>query len=1050
MEIEALERGFVDNALLQDWYQSAGIQDRELALTNLVAIRDDGMPLDLLAKMMDRLAEGLAKTGDADAVLNNLQRFVRASRSPQALGGLFDRDQDALSTLLRIFSVSQYLADQLIGDPDCFDFIRMTDGQSVSRSVLVDEISNDVLAAPTEAVVLRCLRDFRHRETLRIAFGDFIGRMPIEVITEQTSILAEALCDAAFLAAQKTCRAKWGIPQTPEGKEARFSILALGKLGGCELNYASDIDLMYIAETQGRTKGPKSITNQEYFDRLAQLLTRFLSEVTPRGRVYKVDLRLRPHGASGPMVSSLEGALQYYDESGRTWERQAFIKARPVAGDLLLGEQFLESLQPWIYRRYLSAADITGIRALKRRIEHGAKEAGVDDRNVKTGKGGIRDIEFVIQFLQLLNGADWIPVRTGNTLLAISRLEQMGCLTPSERTILEENYRFLRRVEHHLQIMYDHQTHVIPEDDKEQSKLAIRMGFAEEVPSQALHRFQAELMERTKLNRKILDHLLHDAFGGEEDISDETDLVLDPEPSIDRIQSVLGKYAFRDPLAAHRLLMDLASERVSFLSTRRCRHFLAAIAEKLLIAISQTPDPDLTLVNLSRMSDSLGGKAVLWELFSFHPASLSLCVRLCAASPYLIGLLTANPGMIDELLDSLMLDRLPSESEIDSWLQELCHGAEDAEPIVHAFKNAMHLRVGVRDVLGKEGLTKTHEALSNLADACLHRIIESEFQRMVQRYGLPTVGDGPRAGQDAELIVLALGKLGGREPNYHSDLDVMFLFDEEGSTRGLVPHLRHQPTTNRYFFNQLAQRISQTVNRVTGFGKLYDLDTRLRPLGSSGNLAIAFDDLREYFASGSGQFWERQLLCKARVIWGSEQAEERTSKLVYSIVSASEASPELASQIHDMRMRLESSASSQNLKRGRGGTVDVEFLVQMLQLFHAKEYPKILATGTLAAIEKLKDHQLLHSKQAQVLTEGYLGLRRIESGLRLMNTTARHDLPEDESELARLAFLLHLPDGAAVVAKCEEMRTAIRAVYDQTMDIYRAQEAEANPQAASS
>ncbi len=321
---------------------------------------------------------------------------------------------------------------------------------------------------------------------------------------------------------------------------------------------------------------------------------------------------------------------------------------------------------------------------------------------------------------------------------------------------------------------------------------------------------------------------------------------------------------------------------------------------------------------------------------------------------------------------------------------------------------------------------------------------------MVQRYGLPTVGDGPRAGQDAELIVLALGKLGGREPNYHSDLDVMFLFDEEGSTRGLVPHLRHQPTTNRYFFNQLAQRISQTVNRVTGFGKLYDLDTRLRPLGSSGNLAIALDDLREYFASGSGQFWERQLLCKARVIWGSEQAEERTSKLVYSIVSASEASPELASQIHDMRMRLESSASSRNLKRGRGGTVDVEFLVQMLQLFHAKEYPKILATGTLAAIEKLKDHQLLHSKQAQVLTEGYLGLRRIESGLRLMNTTARHDLPEDESELARLAFLLHLPDGAAVVAKCEEMRTAIRAVYEQTMDIYRAQEAEANPQAASS
>ncbi len=1009
------------------WFESSGIVDHETARRNICSIHNDGMPLDLLARMLDRLSELLPQTGDPDVALNNLQRFIASSRSPQALGGLFDRDPDSLPTLLRIFSVSQYLADQLINDPDCFDMLRMTEGQGVSREVLCDEVLNEILACSNEAAVLRVLRDFRHRETLRIAFGDFIGLSPVEMITEQNSILAEALCEAAYRSAWKSCSARYGTPMTPHSVAARFSVIALGKLGGNELNYASDIDLMYIAETDGKTEGGKSITNQEFFDRLAQSMTRFLSEVTANGRAYRVDLRLRPYGKSGPMVSSLESALNYYEASGRTWERQAFIKGRCVAGDMVYGQQFLDRMQPWIFRRYLTAADISGIKALKRRIENGSREAGTEDRNVKTGRGGIRDIEFVIQFLQLLNGSDWEPIRTGNTLVAISRLEQVGCLTPSERTLLEEGYRFLRRVEHHLQIMFDHQTHVLPESDEEQEKLAKRLGFEGDEQGTALQRFKKVLAERTELNRRILDHLLHDAFGDEEEISDETDLVLDPEPSPQRIEAVLGKYAFEDPQAAHRLLIDLSSERVPFLSTRRCRHFLAAIAEKLLAEIAKTPSPEATLLNLTRISDSLGGKGVLWELFSFHRPSLVLCVRLCATSPYLVGILTANPGMIDELLDSLMLESLPSAGDIEAWIDELCRGAVDTEPILHAFKNSMHLRIGIRDILGKEDLTETHHALANVAESCLRQIINVEYQKLIQRFGVPTTD----AKEDAEFIVLGLGKLGGREPNYHSDLDVMFLFDADGNTRSLLPTVRHQPTSNRQFFNQLAQRVSQSVNRLTRYGKLYDLDTRLRPLGKSGSLAISLQDLQDYFDSGTGQPWERQLLCKARVVWGSERAARSTMALVRKIVV--EAPRDVATEIIDMRSKMELGASPYNLKRGVGGTVDVEFTVQYLQLTHARDYPDILVPGTMEAIQLLGRNGLLTQKQASLLHDGYLSLRRMESCLRLMNTIARHDLPSHRVELERLAFLLHSVDGQEIPERCQQIRQTIREIYQEVV-----------------
>ncbi|MEO8496684.1 MAG: bifunctional [glutamate--ammonia ligase]-adenylyl-L-tyrosine phosphorylase/[glutamate--ammonia-ligase] adenylyltransferase, partial [Planctomycetota bacterium] len=975
MQIESVVEYLDSPAKAREWLRSLGVEDVRRAHRNLVAMADAGVTLDLLAIVWKQLGEHLAHVSDPDAVLNNLGRFVSASRSPLALASLFDRDREALPTLLQILSASQYLSDLLIRDPESYDLLRLTEGQPVSREVLVAEICSEVSVMSDEQAVMVALRRTKHRETLRIAYGDIIRKQRIETVTRQISFLADAICEAAVQAALRRRTAKHGVPHLPNGERARLVVLALGKLGGIELNYSSDIDLVMLYEGDGKTDGEHSVSNQEFFERLVRSFTKLLSEPTDLGTAYRVDLRLRPDGRDGPVAIAVDSALRYYDVKGRTWERQAFVKARAIAGDIELGEQFLAQLEPWVYRRYLARADITGIKALKRRIEQRSRREGTDQRNVKTGAGGIRDIEFVIQFLQLLNGGDLPEVRGGNTLAAIGGLEQAGCLTMQERTILEQNYEFLRKVEHRLQIMFDLQTHTLPESDAELRRLAVRMGYVENDQATALDQFKHDLTTKTELNRKILDHLLHDAFGEDSDCDPETDLVLDPSPPEQSIREVLGRYGFANVVEAHKILSTLATEKISFLSTRRCRHFLASIAPRLLKAIAATPDPDATLVNLSKVSDSLGGKGVLWELFSFNPPSLRLYVQLCASSSYLSDLLTSNPGMIDELMDSLVLDRLPTRQSLQATLDDLCRGAVDVEPILQSFKHSQHLRVGVRDILNRDDIQATHRALSDIAEVCLAEITRREYGQLVAKHGEPTIREGEHAGQPCALILLALGKLGGREPNYHSDLDIVFLYEADGMTRAKHASRRDKTTTNQHFFSQLAQRIIKVVTQLGPHGRLYVLDPRLRPSGKSGSLAVPLDEFSRYFESGRAQLWERQSLCKARVIFGADRAAASTTQIVHRCIVEPPWRVEYVEQIRVIRHKLQETASPRNLKRGSGGTVDIEFIVQMLQLRHAATSPDVLVSGTLDAIAALRSHGYLNDEAADYWSKSYRFLR---------------------------------------------------------------------------
>lgn len=1031
MELTQLRHYLDDPAAATDWLRSAGLADIRRAHANLLSIATCGMTFDLVGVVCRQLDQCLGSCADPDMALNNLERFVAAARNPLALGALFERDPRALPTVVQILSTSQHLADLLVTDPESFDLLRMTQGRPYARQALVEELTSEVAALDHDRLILRALRRFKRRETLRISYGDIIREHSVRTVTAQISYLAEAILEAALATAWSNLRKQRGTPLGSDGRPARFVVLGMGKLGGGELNYSSDIDLIFLYDDDGQTDARRPLSNREFFDRLAREFIRLLTETTELGGTYRVDLRLRPDGERGPMVVSLQGALQYYDLRGRTWERQAYIKARPVAGDRQFGQEFLDQLQPWIYRRYLNRADITGIKALKRRIDKRTHDLGADQREVKTGHGGIRDIEFVIQFLQLLNGADLPELRTGNTLEAIAQLEHVGCLSNLERSLLEENYGFLRKVEHRLQIMFDLQTHLLPDDADEMRKLARRMGYTDSPQRSALAAFESDYRNATAENRRILDHLLHDAFRDDgSEAEAEVDLVLDPDPDEARIYEVLGRYPFRDVKSAYRNLMALAEEKIRFLSTRRCRHFLAAIAPRLLEAIAATPDPDSALVNLDKVSDSLGGKGVLWELFSFNPPSLQLYVRLCAYSSYLAGLLTSNPGMLDSLMDSLVLDRLPTRENLDRTLVELCRSAEDLDPILHSFKNDQQLCVGVRDLLAKEDITATTAALSDIAETCLRQVVLREQAKLVQKYGRPTTPDG----RLAEVAILAMGKFGGQEMNYHSDLDLVFLHEADGNTKHEPLTRRAETTTNQHFASELGQRIIKATGRLSAYGRLYEVDARLRPTGKSGPLAVSLEEFARYFAEGDGRLWERQALCRARVVFGSP---EMASTAMATVGRAAFDHPwrrEHAEEVRRMRHRMEESASEGNVKLGPGGIVDIEFLVQMLQLKHGRHNPEVRTPNTLAALAALNRARCLDGDDYRFFRESYRFLRTLEARLRLMNITARNRLPEDPTELTKLAHLLCCPSSGELLVDFERLTQETRRRFDRIFD----------------
>lgn len=1023
------------------------------------------IPADLLKKLQTRLRFLLPQTSDPTEVTVRLQRFIAATRSPTSLLAFFDRDESSLETLLRLLGAGERLANHLIADPESFDLVRASGGGEVRREILIDEIVSELDALSAcggdyqSAAAL--LRSVAGRERLRIAYAEFIGGAATQRVSAQLTILAEAIIESALHFASNMMARQFGWPRTPAGDPGRLSVIGIGALGARELSYYSPLQWIFLCDLCGPTDGRENLPGDEFINRLClriiELVRGSVAEDDIAGspsELFAVSIDKRPLGMDGPIVTTVTEAHRHYQLAGRTWERLAMVKARVVAGDETLGGRFLELIQPWVYRRYLQRADHEGLQTLmrkfSRRLADGKSPAAklgdgthrVDDVQairpgsdgaIRSRDGGLDDVESVIGLLQVINGPDLPQLRVVDTGEAIQQLLAANCLTVQEAALLNDHHQLLRRCEHCFQVdQFDGEVAVQTDGSDDLPppvnlaaaawNLGYRNGDGRGTPDELMRAIDVAC----QLNQQTILRLLADVDVDHHELAPETELVLDPSPDDAAVAGVFARHGLSDPVQALSDLQRLANEPVPFLSSRRCRHFLAAIAPQLLDEASKTPDPHHTLRTLADVSDSLGGKAVLWELFDASPAAMSLFVRLCACGPYLTSILIHNPGMVDELVDSLILDRLPSDPWLEASSVELCRTTADVRSVLQSFKNGSHLQIGVRDCLGKESLESTHAALASTAEAILRRTSEAILYGLAEQYGDPVTPDG----KPVEWVILALGKLGAKEPNYHSDLQTLFLYTDDCQTRRRVGGHR-TTTTTAQFFGETAARLTAVINDSSTGGRLYELGTPLQ-IGSQSDRrdALCVDALAAHFRRGQATLPQRLALCKARAISGSEATRKRVDQMVRQWIAAGEWFPMMARQIHDLRSAMEASAADDNLKRAAGGTVDVELITQTLQLCHARQHPQILVPGTLDALQRITDAGLVDADVALTLQQNYRTLREVESKLRLLDTAKRHEIPRDTASLDRLAFLMGQPDGQRIVSLCRDVRASNRQLFN--------------------
>jgi glutamate-ammonia-ligase adenylyltransferase len=974
--------------ILRDWR----VDDAAGARHALLDIAEAGVPLDLLAQLCTQLAELLQTASDPSGVLEGIRQFILSARSPLAFAALVERDTTALPMLVRVLDWGGVWRETMLRDPEVYDLLRLTEGQPVELAALTADIVAEAMNLVDERSLLAALRRIKRREQLRIVYGERVAKHKPELVWQQLTYLAEALVTAALAAAShklQTSKPTTSLRRTPP--LGAVTAIALGRCGAGEQDYSDRLHLLLLHEALPNDDASRRAAHDQY-ERLARSVIRLLSEPTELGVVYDIELFTLPEREQPQVIASADEVAGIIDGWGRTWHRQMFTQARCIAGERLLAEHFLQQLEPWIYRRLLSPADDAGLRALKRRIVRRAELAAqspAERLSLELGPGGLADFEATLQFLRLLSGGDAHMVRATYSLTAIAGLEQSGAIEVSERTALEESFLWLRQQLHQSQTS--------------------AAGADADVAPMKLDPAKAEPAERgRRLNQswQSLHRLLKAAFADEADPPPEVDLLLAPQPSAVDAERILGPYRFQDCSQALKHLNELASERITFLSTRRCRYYLSAIIGRLLKAIAETPQPDATLANLSRVSDSLGGKGVLWELFHAHQPSLELYVRVCGCSPYLSDLMIGNPGMLDELLDSLQLAHQPELAELQRSWEELSQ--EDVAPTAKllSFKASRHLQIGVRDILQREPIEATHRALSDVAEVALEAIAQHELERLIDKFGTPTLEGGPYDGEPCGFVILGLGKLGGREPNYHSDLQVAFVYEGEGTTKASGRSKKIQATTNNHLFTQLAQRILKELSQPTGQGRLYPIEAVLRPLGTSGPLAISRQDLMAHFESGTAPLWHWQAICKARPVFGPAETRAATMRAIRQALTSRPWQADDATHLLQARLKLEQGASPLNIKRGPGGTLDIEYVVQRLQLEYAGREPRVLEPGTLAALDAMAEATVLSREEANRWADAYRLLRRIECGIRLMNSRDRHELPHYTVDLHRLSLLL--------------------------------------------
>ncbi len=955
------------------------------------------------AAQKNQIEDLLKQSPSPSLAKSQLSRLIE-DYGPGSLNQLSSGD---LAALIRLLGSSAFLGDVLIAQgtlwPDVFCL-----QIGISEKTMAENL-NELRPAITQSDSLNsfcaALRRHKQREFLRIGARDLLPTVSMDETVRELTALAEASLQAAYEFSRSEVEKDFGSLTLPETQtRQRFVVLGMGKLGGSELNFSSDIDVIFLyeedeGETSGGRKG-KAIP-RDFFTQVGKKIIQIMGEVTEEGFVFRIDLRLRPLGANGPLVQSVGSAMVYYESWGQCWERAALIKARPVAGELELGAAFLKDIEPFIYRRYLDYTTVDELRHMKTRIENELLDSRSKERNIKLGYGGIREVEFFTQALQLVNGGYVTELRRQQTLPSLAELARHDFIAEQEKNKLIEAYRFLRQVEHKVQMVQESHAHSIPEGSDAERALARRLGYTRHGNRSERALFWRDHRAHTSNVRAIFDRLF---YGAQQEIAAESESaagsIWNDLDNQDLMIQGLEKLGFADPPKAYANLLAVRDGEVYAPPSPKRLKVMRTLGPALITEIAKSGAPDQALLNLSKFSQRIGGRTGFLTLLAEKPQTMRLLITLFADSQFLTDLFLNRPELIDTLI---RVDLTQIEKPKEAMLLEL-RGALESQADVEAQLNALRrykteefIRIGLHDLGGAIALVPVLHQLSDLADVCLEGVLDLTIQELNQKFGAVAQG---------RFAVIGGGKLGGRELDYNSDLDLVFIYDAaeeiqtEGGTQGQLP--AHE------YYVRLGQKLITYLSAPTEEGIAYKVDMQLRPSGKSGPLVCSLDAFRQYHKAGS-QLWERQALIKVRYAAGALVLGKEIEQVAETFAYGQGLDEEGIGEIHHLRMRMERELAGEdetrfNLKKGRGGLVDIEFLTQMLQLAHGHRFPALRRRKTLEALNALRDQHILTEAEYRLLFDGYLFLRRLDHRLRLERDQS---IDAFEAEPARLDGIAH-------------------------------------------
>ena len=921
------------------------------------------------------LAERIAETplvADAESMardLADLREAIAADPALAALGRLLD-EPPVRDLITGVLGGSPYLTALIRRDPA--RLLRLLTRAPELREVeLASDLEVAMAAAPTQADAMRALRVYKAEMALLIALADLAGAWPVMRVTAALTATADTACRLSIRFLFRLARAKGDWLGGRDGEEeagSGYMVLAMGKHGAHELNYSSDIDLIVFFEP-GLVRLREGLEPLAFFVRMTKDLVRLLQERTGDGYVFRTDLRLRPDPGATQVAISSEAALLYYESFGQNWERAALIKARAIAGDLAAGRAFVKELAPFIWRKYLDFAAIADIHAMKRQIHafKGFGSIGVAGHNIKVGRGGIREIEFFAQTQQLIAGGRQSDLRVPDTLSALRRLTERGWIKEAVRADLEASYVFLRRLEHRLQMIADEQTQTLPAEPEKLSALARFAGYE---TTDALSAALVAHLERVQRHYAALFEDTPELTTG------GANMVFAGEADDPATVETLARMGYTNPSTIIAAVRGWHHGRYPAVRSARARERLTEVQPLLIEALAKTSDPDLAFMSFDTLLQNLPAGVQLFSLLRANPDLLRLVANIMGSAPRLARILSRRRRVLDAVLDPGFFGSLPTETDLATIIdQDLASARDHVERLDRArvVGSEQAFLIGVRVLTGTISAAQAGGAYAQLAEHLIQGLQASVEEDLARAHGRVPGG---------AAVVVAMGKLGGREMTAASDLDLIVVYDHDPeATQSDGP----RPLAPMQYYTRLTQRLIAALSAPTAEGTLYEVDMRLRPSGQKGPVATSLASFVDYQAS-SAWTWEHLALTRARAISGPPQLRAAVGKAIQDVLVRPRERAKIAADVRDMRARIEKEKGTKDiwdLKQVRGGLVDIEFITQFLVLVSAAAHPEVVEQNTLEALKRLAAAGALSPAAADVLVPAAGLINNLTQVLRL-------------------------------------------------------------------